>query len=536
METLPLVSAVPHGFCHPHQQAFEDVDTINPLFLQLRPDEGTTMTKNHGATPGFIRPQPYLDQSSWHLDTSVGSQSLSPTHCLPPSGSEATRSPGRNSHQQSSGISEDTGSPFSVVYTPSSTHDQDLFPLDDGFERTLDNEDDLSRSPLSESMFSSATDSSFLKVNYAHSGQSIPTRQQMSLPNFRPQVSSSGGSAHPSRASSVAKSSTPNHAAATHWSASLPVFDPMMDHDTSHISANGFGPSDGLAFGGGAFHSHDDHLQYELMQNTAIPDEGRTNDFNNVTHNPFRTFDNGTQQMLNNFEYATGSQFPQTVPSAKQLREPQQWFSNSYEQSQALFPQHTSMQSVPVSAHNPGPRYIPANPLVQVDQFTAMSSPASEMGSLSNIPMRPQQSNVVIHQPSPSSRASPYPRPYKSYHSQISGHHGPSQRHGPHVLHSHKPPTAPSRRLQPGPRRDSRNEVPSNARPASPQNGKRQRGGRKKNTHLVPEARQRTSIMRKKRACWNCALQRDQVRFACIRSSASPGTRLTAAVRLRRHL
>lgn len=43
------------------------------------------------------------------------------------------------------------------------------------------------------------------------------------------------------------------------------------------------------------------------------------------------------------------------------------------------------------------------------------------------------------------------------------------------------------------------------------QNTRQKQGGRKRNSHLNPDARDRSSKMRKKGACWRCKLQRDPV-------------------------
>ena len=54
-------------------------------------------------------------------------------------------------------------------------------------------------------------------------------------------------------------------------------------------------------------------------------------------------------------------------------------------------------------------------------------------------------------------------------------------------------------------------DIPITARPRDPQTNKPKHGGRKKNTHLNQDARERSSKMRKKGACWRCKLQRDPV-------------------------
>ena len=54
-------------------------------------------------------------------------------------------------------------------------------------------------------------------------------------------------------------------------------------------------------------------------------------------------------------------------------------------------------------------------------------------------------------------------------------------------------------------------DIPVTARPRDPQTNKPKRGGRKQNTHLNQDARERSSRMRKKGACWRCKLQRDPV-------------------------
>lgn len=54
-------------------------------------------------------------------------------------------------------------------------------------------------------------------------------------------------------------------------------------------------------------------------------------------------------------------------------------------------------------------------------------------------------------------------------------------------------------------------DIPITARPRDPQTNKPKQGGRKPNTHLNQDARERSSRMRKKGACWRCKLQRDPV-------------------------
>lgn len=54
-------------------------------------------------------------------------------------------------------------------------------------------------------------------------------------------------------------------------------------------------------------------------------------------------------------------------------------------------------------------------------------------------------------------------------------------------------------------------EIPVSARPHGPQDSRPKQGGRKRNSHLNQDARDRSSRMRKKGACWRCKLQRDPV-------------------------
>jgi len=54
-----------------------------------------------------------------------------------------------------------------------------------------------------------------------------------------------------------------------------------------------------------------------------------------------------------------------------------------------------------------------------------------------------------------------------------------------------------------------RNHVTASSRAS--QGTRQKRGGREKNSHLNPDARDRSSKMRKKGACWRCKLQRDPV-------------------------
>jgi hypothetical protein len=68
--------------------------------------------------------------------------------------------------------------------------------------------------------------------------------------------------------------------------------------------------------------------------------------------------------------------------------------------------------------------------------------------------------------------------------------------------------------------------IPLTARPRDLQEKSKQ-GGRKKNSHLNQDARDRSSKMRKKGACWRCKLQRDPVSF---RKSLLDKSRLTISV------
>lgn len=77
-------------------------------------------------------------------------------------------------------------------------------------------------------------------------------------------------------------------------------------------------------------------------------------------------------------------------------------------------------------------------------------------------------------------------------------------------------------------------DIPLTARPRDPQTNKPKQGGRKRNTHLNQDARERSSRMRKKGACWRCKLQRDPV--SCHEKQMQNETQvLTASVPRRRH-
>lgn len=54
-------------------------------------------------------------------------------------------------------------------------------------------------------------------------------------------------------------------------------------------------------------------------------------------------------------------------------------------------------------------------------------------------------------------------------------------------------------------------DIPASARPHGSQDSRPKQGGRKRNSHLNQDARDRSSRMRKKGACWRCKLQRDPV-------------------------
>lgn len=75
-------------------------------------------------------------------------------------------------------------------------------------------------------------------------------------------------------------------------------------------------------------------------------------------------------------------------------------------------------------------------------------------------------------------------------------------------------------------------DIPMTARPRDPQTSKTKQGGRKRNTHLNQDARERSSRMRKKGACWRCKLQRDPVSHHIPRAR---NALLTLLVSRRRH-
>lgn len=74
----------------------------------------------------------------------------------------------------------------------------------------------------------------------------------------------------------------------------------------------------------------------------------------------------------------------------------------------------------------------------------------------------------------------------------------PATRHNPRPIKSADPAT-----------------VSDTARPHNVQESKKP-GGRKRNSHLNQDARDRSSRMRKKGACWRCKLQRDPVSFSSL--------------------
>lgn len=508
MMTLPFASALPPA-CHPFpQRPPDDDDTINPAFLLSAP---YSMTKNDDAGYALAGQQPALAAGSWQLDLSFNDQSFpqAPFFALP--ASDATKSPGRNSHQQSS---EDAASPTSqVVYTPSSSHEYDVLG-NDSSERAPEDEDDSSRSPLSDSIFSSTTDSSFYMVpsaGYPDVGDPLPTGPQVtSLMDPRPQPASSGASAHPSRASSVANPSTPNHTTAAQWNASLSAREYLMGNNANDLPSGAFAGSDEFGFGSDAFNAQDQGLQYDWMQNIATPDSGATNNSRNVTQSSFRTFDNEAH-FFGNFSYSAAS-YGQVAPAARELRERQHYFPHQYQQSQAMFPPQPMMQDPVVSGADYTQASMPRTSSLMVDQPAAMSSSAATMPPVGNMSIRSQR-GVVVH--APQSATASRAAPYHAHPNQISTtHRNPHHRRSPNTALTSSSATAPSKRFNLAPRQDNRLVVPSNAPSAAAQaaSHRKGKGGRARNMHLADDVRQQTSKMRGVRSCWRCALQRDKVR------------------------
>ena len=495
-------SAVHHGY-DPFKQPSGDSETINPFLLELPYSD--EMTRNRDAGYGFA-PQPSALDVNWTFGLPVDGQSISPTQYLGVSGSDATKSPGRHSHQQSSGRSEDTGTPASqIVYTPSSTHEHDVF-ANDHSEGSFENEDESSRSPFSDSIFSSTTDSSFLVVSYPDSDETPRAGQPVSPMNTRPQFSTSGTSAHPSRASPVANPLTPNHTTPSQWTLAAP--DGVMSNHNNESSSGSIGDADAYALGSSAFdaHGHPD-LRYDLMPDLALPQHGATNDYRNITHSTFRTFEDSAQQMFHDFAYTTGTPFtPAAAPPSQQLREQQHYFANQYPHSQSLF-QQQSLQHAPATAGEYSAPTLPATSSLMVHQ----SATAGMMQS-GNVPIRSQPTRIVVHQPQSSTPAiaAPYPRPHRKSTSQVVTFPYATHRRAPHYTGPSNSSAAPSRRANIAPKDEPRPLiVPSNA--PAPQAGANRKGGRARHTHLSDDKRQRISKMRGINACWRCVMQRDQV-------------------------
>lgn len=507
--TLFLGPAVHHGY-DTLDQPSGDSECIDPSFLDLQyPYE---MTRNSDAGYGFTGQPPTLDLSYWTSDLPVDGQSFSPTQYFARPAHDASLSPGRNSQQQSSGISEGTGSPVSqIVYTPSSSHEYDGFP-NASSERALDDEDDPSKSPLSDSIFSSTTDSSsFFVVNHADSAEAVQNGRPVSLMNTRPQASASGVSASSSRAPSIAKPPTPNHASSVQWNATASALNGVMSGNTGDTTPGIFGTADEFTFDAAVFNA-DDHqsLRYDFAADLSAQNNGGTSSFRNATHNSFRSFDGNSQNVFGDAAYTTGSAFDQPAPPSVQLREQGHYFATQHQHAQSLFPQPRVLQSMPASMTYTQAT-IPATSALMVEHPAVNNTIAAPTTQAGHMPIRSQR--IVVHQPQqpPTARPVPYPQTYSHHGDQFSAHQHSHQprRHRP-VIGSNTS-TAPSRRVYLAPREDQRlRVVPSNA--PAPQSGGSRKGGRVIHSHLPDDVRQRTSKMRGVTACWRCALQRDKVR------------------------
>lgn len=514
---LPFGPAVHHGFHHLQQTHDHDDDCINPSLLDLSYE----MTRNNAAVYGFSAPQqqqhqqlPLLDVNNLAFDLPVeDGQSFAQTQIFPSAPSESTRSPGRNSHLHGS---EDTGSPLSqIVYTPSSSHEYDVCAIDILERGALDDEDDPTKSPVSDSIFSSTTDSSFYMVNCADPTESFPpAARQMAMTGTRPQpqAATSGASGQLSRASSITHSSTPSRPSAAQWTGSLSAPQGVMGTNTNDLPSGAFGDADGFTFGTDTFSTQDhQNLRYDLMQNLNTHEDTASNTFRAV-NSSFRPFDDGTQQDFGNYTYTTGSPFNQTVPPAQQLREQQHYFANQYQQSQMLFPRQDQTHHTPPSIGHYAQQNTQPIASLGANHPTAMSAVPPGTAQTSNMPMRPQQSRPVVHQSqSASSRAAPYPQTYKQAQSQVATYQSSHHYRASHSLGPSSTSTAPSRRVHLAPREVKRPVVPSNAPAAVVQSAASRKGGRAKHTHLADDVRLQTSKMRGVTACWRCALQRDKV-------------------------
>lgn len=168
-----------------------------------------------------------------------------------------------------------------------------------------------------------------------------------------------------------------------------------------------------------------------------------------------------------------------------------------------------------VSHAEPYARSIQRQPGVQAAGLTPMNSvgrssvqhPFPSQREHICTPQQPHQTG--LHPPQAQAQAPrPVPAPVQP--------HVPGQRtlaippcHQPGTQHHDVPSPAPVlqllRRLEPVSSSLSRRAG------ALVQQTDRSRGGRKKNSHLAPPVRDKTSKMRKAGACWRCALQRDPV-------------------------
>lgn len=469
------------------------------------------MTKNSDASYGYVSQQPTaLDLEGWNLP--FGGQSFQSPPYFALSASDAAKSPGRSSRHQSSGRSEDAGSPSSsqIVYTPTSSHGYDAYP-NDGSDAANEDEAELSKSPLSDSIFSSTTDSSFFLVDYPETGENLPTDRPLSHTVPRPLPAMSGSSGQPSRASSVAKSSTSRHAPSGQWDVTTSATGGTMAQNVSGPPNDAFDDQQLFAFASDSYDSRDaQDSHYELMTGLAMPGDDASDRHRNLPQSSLRAFDDDTQQALQAFPYTAGSPFSQTAPPAQQ-----HYFAPQYQRSQNVLSQPQMLQQQPpATTTRYVPTGVPTTPLPIHYGAQASRSFATPITQAGNMPIRSQPSRIVVHQPqqSMSNRAAPYPGSYLHPTHQVATHSTAAQRRTPSGSVVANTSIAPSRRVHLAPREDVRlHVVPSNAHAVTSQAGVNRKGGRARHTHLSDDVRQQTSKMRGVTACWRCALQRDKV-------------------------
>ena len=437
------------------------------------------------------------------------------------------KSPGRVSQQYSSGRSVTGGSsslsPGEVILTPSSTLLDYNASGNDGPESVQEDGDDDDHCsndiPSADDSISpsttNTTDGDFVLLSPSYSGGPCGNSSVVRPATFMnnrapPSTTGSGVSAHPSRASSVAPSSSAASFSGVQWGTFTSTTNGWMDN-TNPSYADSFGIPGSYGYDesiSATVHPFSDDLLSDIgtFESDAVAGFSATM--------PFRGMDDGSQ-MFAQGPYQIGSPFAQ--PYAHNHRQ-LQGQANTFPQQrppQLLTHQQIRSRNGPATTSGFQPRLsIPSTSSLMVRNQTDLRTAPSDMeqarmtsSQMQTIQAMPRRSVPTVATP----RAAPYaqrvsrPTPPVSVAQQM--------RQESIATVAHPSVTAgPSTRALPTLAKASPAVLPSNA-PSRASLVDRRRGGRKKHTHLADDARKKSHKMRKVTACWRCALQRDPVSY-----------------------